>query len=57
MGDPRSDLASAMYPNLVKEKQAREAALKQKEEKKRSESAPDVRYLSGLWKLREGGRK
>jgi hypothetical protein len=46
-----------MYPNLVKEKQAREAALKQKEEKKRSESAPDVRYLSGLWKLREGGRK
>jgi hypothetical protein len=46
-----------MYPNLVLEQKAKEEALKQKEEKKRSEAAPDVRYLSGLWKLREGGQR
>jgi hypothetical protein len=54
--DPRPDLASAMYPSLSKEAKAKEAAEAKQKAEQKAQVMRDVRYMSGLWRLREGER-
>ena len=56
--DRRPTLAEAMFSSLLsrEQKDREEAQAKQKAEQ-RSVPMRDVRYMAGLWKLREGGER